>query len=393
MSTARTQRRTVLAAEGMRPADHPGRELVLCCIGTRPEAIKIAPVVHALRRAPWAECRVLVTAQHRELLDQTLAFFDIAADRDLDIMTEGQTLPALTSRLLVQLDKAFASLKPDVVLAQGDTTTVLCAALTCFYRNTFFGHVEAGLRTGDMRSPFPEEANRVLAGRLATLHFAPTEAARVNLLREGVPAENIHVTGNTVIDALYATTARNLPMGVDVDPAKRLVLITAHRRESFGRPLENICEAVKELRRRYPDVAFLWPVHPNPAVRKMVFGRIGHEDGVTLCDPLEYGRFVSVLKRADLILTDSGGLQEEGPALGKPVLVMRDTTERPEAIAAGVAKLVGTDTARIVEEVARLLTDPAAYAAMASEHSLFGDGRAAQRIVDILERKRRNAGK
>jgi UDP-N-acetylglucosamine 2-epimerase (non-hydrolysing) len=352
----------------------------------------MAPVVLALRQAPWVECRVLVTAQHRELLDQTLAFFDIAADRDLDIMTAGQTLPALTARLLVQLDKAFAALKPDVVLAQGDTTTVLCTALACFYRNIPFGHVEAGLRTGNMRCPFPEEANRVLAGRLATLHFAPTETARENLLREGVPAKDIHVTGNTVIDALHAAAARNLPMGVDVDPAKRLVLITAHRRENFGRPLENICEAVAKLRQRHPDVAFLWPVHPNPAVRKTVFDRIGRRNGVILCDPLEYGRFVSVLKRASLILTDSGGLQEEGPALGKPVLVMRDTTERPEAVAAGVARLVGTDTDRIVEEVARLLTDPAAYAAMASGRSPFGDGHAAQRIVDILERKYRNAG-
>jgi UDP-N-acetylglucosamine 2-epimerase (non-hydrolysing) len=362
----------------------PAAKLVLCSVGTRPEAIKMSPVVKALREMPWARCRVLATAQHRGLLDQTLQSVGISADVDLDMMTEGQTLPALTARLIVALDAALESEKPDFVLAQGDTTTVLCTALACFYRNIHFGHVEAGLRTGNLRSPFPEEANRAVASRLASLHLAPTELSRQNLLREGVNDASIRVTGNTVIDALYMAAERNTPIGVELDDSKRLVLVTAHRRESFGQPMLNICEAVNVLSRKYPDVEFLVPVHPNPSVKGVIGERVGSNPSVKLCEPMEYGRFVSAMKRAHILLTDSGGVQEEGPALRKPVLVMREVSERPEALRAGVARLVGTDVERIVSEVGRLLDSPAAYMQMASGASPFGDGRAAIRIVEAV---------
>lgn len=360
------------------------RHVILCCVGTRPEAIKMAPVIQALQHTPWATCRVLATAQHRALLDQMLAFFDITPDVDLNIMTDGQTLPALTARLLVQLDQTLAIEQPHLVLAQGDTTTVFTTALASFYRGIPFGHVEAGLRTHTLTAPFPEEANRVLAGHLTTLHFAPTAAARDNLLREGLPAERIYLTGNTVIDALFLAAKRATPLDVPLDPQKRLILITAHRRESFGAPLRQICQAVATLCQRYPDVECLWPVHPNPAVRSVVTAMLGAQPGVHLCDPLPYGCFVTAMQRAYLLLTDSGGIQEEAPALGKPVLVLRETSERPEAIIAGVSKLVGTQTETIVREVTTLLDDPAAYAHMSVGSSPYGDGAAAGRIVAAL---------
>jgi UDP-N-acetylglucosamine 2-epimerase (non-hydrolysing) len=355
-------------------------------IGTRPEAIKMAPVIRALRAASWADCRVLLTAQHRELVDTTLAFFGIAPDIDLDLMRPGQSLVDLTARLLGSVAAALENERPDMVLAQGDTTTVLASALASFYLRVPFGHVEAGLRTGRLGAPFPEEGNRVVAGHLSALHLAPTAAARANLLREGVDPAAVVVTGNPVIDALLATARRDPPVGVELDPSARVVLVTAHRRDSFGAPLGRVCRAVAELHRRHPDVEFLWPVHPNPAVRPVVTGLLGGLPRVKLCDPLPYGRFVAAMKRAYLVLTDSGGVQEEAPALAKPVLVLRSESERPEAVEAGVARLVGTDPRAIVAEADRLLGDPSAYRAMARGASPYGDGRAAGRIVAAVAR-------
>ncbi len=359
---------------------------VVCTIGTRPEAVKMAPVIDALNAAPWADCRVLLTAQHRELVDETLAFFGIVPDIDLDAMRPGQSLVDLTARLLGTISESLASEAPDLVLAQGDTTTVLATALSCFYLKIPFGHVEAGLRTGRLNAPFPEEGNRLIAGRLSTIHFAPTAKARDNLLREGVDAASILVTGNTVIDALLATSRRAIPIGIDLEPSSRVVLVTAHRRDSFGRPLRRICRAVSEILRRHPDVEVLWPLHPNPAVRPVVEELLGDHPRARLCDPLPYGAFVAAMKRSHLILTDSGGVQEEAPALGKPVLVLRSESERPEAIEAGIARLVGTDPRAIVNEADRLLSDPQAYAAMARGASPYGDGRSAARVVEGVAR-------
>ena len=354
---------------------------VLCTIGTRPEAIKMAPVIRAFRAAPWARCRVLNTAQHRDLVAPMLASFAIEPDIDLDMMRADQSLVDLTSRMLPAVHEAIASERPDIVLAQGDTTTVFVAALASFYRRVPFAHVEAGLRSGRMDAPFPEEANRVLAGHLSALHFAPTTGARENLLREGIPDDRILVTGNTVIDALMLAATRDVPIGVDLDPMMRTILVTAHRRDSFGEPIRRVCRAVAELHGRFPDVQFLWPVHPNPSIRPVVEREMSGLSRVRLCAPLPYGPFVSAMKRAVLILTDSGGVQEEAPALGKPVLVLREESERPEAIEAGVARLVGHDPAAIVAEASRLLSDPHAYRAMARGASPYGDGRAADRIV------------
>lgn len=364
--------------------DGHNQKIVLCCIGTRPEAIKMAPVIKALQATPWARCRVLATAQHRQMLDQMLEFFGVQADVDLDVMTANQRLPELTGQLIVKLDRTFAEEKPDIVLAQGDTTTVFTAALASFYRKIPFGHVEAGLRSHNLYSPFPEEANRVLSGHLSALHFAPTPRSRENLLKEGVPAERIHLTGNTVIDALLTAAETNTPIGVDLDPARRLILVTAHRRDSFGEPIRQICEAVKSLCARFDDVQVLWPVHPNPQVRPVVEDILKGTRHVHLCEPLSYGPFVSAMKRAHIILTDSGGVQEEAPALGKPILVMRNESERPEAIEAGVALLVGPNRDRIVTEAGRLLSDPAAYDQMARGASPYGDGRSAERIVEAI---------
>ncbi len=357
---------------------------VLCCIGTRPELIKLAPVVRAFQREANCRCRVLLTAQHRGLVDQMLDFFEIVPDVDLDIMQENQSLPELTSRLLMQLDAALAAESPDIVLVQGDTTTVFVAALACYYRNIPVAHVEAGLRTQNLRSPFPEEANRLLASRLCALHFAPTASARGNLVREGIHPDTIHVVGNPVIDALLLAIDRNVPLDVPLDPSKPMILVTAHRRESFGKPLRRICHAVATLAERYPQIQFLWPMHPNPCVRPVVEGLLGGNPRIHLCEPFEYGAFVTAVSRSYLVLTDSGGLQEEAPALGKPVLVMRENSERPEAIWAGVAKLVGTESQTIVSEVAELLESPVAYAAMSKGGSLYGDGKAAGRIVRVV---------
>jgi len=360
------------------------RKTVLCTIGTRPEAIKMAPVIRAFLAVPWARCRVLLTGQHRDLVEPMLALFDIKADIDLNVMQHDQTLAELTSRLLVAIHETIDREQPDMILAQGDTTTVLASALASFYHKRPFGHVEAGLRTHQRYLPFPEEANRVIAGHLSTVHFAPTVAARENLLREGIPSPAVHLTGNSVIDALLMASQREDEIGVKIDPHFRVILVTAHRRESFGEPIRKICEAVAELHDRFPDVFFLWPLHPNPAVKPVVAGLLSGLPRVKLTEPLSYGPFVSAMKRATLILTDSGGVQEEAPALGKPVLVLREESERPEAIAAGVAKLVGHDSWTIVQETSRLLQSPEAYQRMARGTSPYGDGHAAQRIVSIV---------
>jgi len=361
--------------------------------GTRPEAVKLAPVVLALKADPRFEVRACVTAQHREQLDQVLETFGIVPDVDLDLMRPDQTLGELTARTIKALDRYLADEGPRLVLVQGDTTTVFCAALAAFYHRIPVGHVEAGLRTGNLDAPWPEEANRVLTSRLAALHFAPTETSRGNLLREGVPDERICLTGNTVIDALLMALEKvkaHPPVvpGLPKDWREAwgdapLVLITGHRRESFGREMENICEAVLELAHRFPHAHFVYPMHLNPNVRAPVRRILvpPARDNVHLIEPLPYLPFVALMHRATIILTDSGGVQEEAPSLGKPVLVMRKVTERPEAVAAGTARLVGTDRRNIVAEASRLLTDGAAYERMARARNPYGDGRAAERIV------------
>ncbi|BBH34299.1 UDP-N-acetylglucosamine 2-epimerase (non-hydrolyzing) [Pseudomonas sp. St290] len=357
---------------------------VLCIVGTRPEAIKMAPVIKALQAEEHIVCRVLATAQHRGLLDQVLEGFAITADLDLDIMRPHQSLTALTSRLLVELEGVLQAEQPDVVLAQGDTTTVMSAALACFYLQIPFGHVEAGLRTGDLCNPFPEEANRVIAGKLTRWHFAPTQHAVDNLLREGVAASDITLTGNTVIDALLMTAAQDSALGIQLDPGKRLVLVTSHRRENFGEPFQHICQALKRLAECNPDIQILYPVHPNPNVKDVAYQLLGLTPNIILCAPLDYAPFITAMKRSYLIISDSGGIQEEAPALGKPVLVLREETERPEAVDLGVVKLVGANPDTIVEQAQRLLDDPQAYQGMARGVSPYGDGKAAARIVDVL---------
>jgi UDP-N-acetylglucosamine 2-epimerase (non-hydrolysing) len=363
--------------------------------GTRPEAIKLVPVVLALRRRPDVVCRVCITAQHRQMLDQVLHDFDVVPDVDLDLMRPDQGLAGLTARAVEAVDGFLAREQPQLVIVQGDTTTTFCASLAAFYNHVPVAHVEAGLRTGNLDAPWPEEANRTLTTRLTRLHFPPTEAARRNLLAEGVPAERVHVTGNTVIDALLLARAKvraqppalpGLPAGL-LAGRRPLVLITGHRRENFGPGFEAICQAIAELAGCFPGVSFVYPVHLNPNVRTPVQRILGAAGGnVHLTEPLSYLPFVALMDRATLLLTDSGGIQEEAPSLGKPVLVMRDTTERPEAVEAGTARLVGTDARAIVAEASRLLTDPGAYAAMARAHNPYGDGQAAGRVVDVCLR-------
>ena len=367
---------------------------VAVIFGTRPEAIKLAPVILALKAHAAFDCKVCVTAQHRQMLDQVLDVFGLVPDVDLNLMQPNQTLGGLTARALDAIDRYLAREKPGLLLLQGDTTTVFAAALAAFYHGVPVGHVEAGLRTGNLHAPWPEEANRVLTSRLATLHFSPTETGRQHLLAEGVPAGSIFVTGNTVIDALFLALAR---IRVHPPPIPGLraetlagwngtpvVLITGHRRENFGAGFESICRAIAELARRFPQTQFVYPVHLNPNVREPVRRLLGadHAANVHLIEPLPYLPFVALMDRATLILTDSGGIQEEAPSLGKPVLVLRDATERPEAVAAGTVKLVGTDFQTIVGEAGRLLRDREAYRAMARRHSPYGDGKATGRILD-----------
>jgi UDP-N-acetylglucosamine 2-epimerase (non-hydrolysing) len=353
-------------------------------VGTRPEAIKMAPVIKALGEAAWCQSRVIATAQHRELLDQVFRLFDIGVDVDLNVMQDAQSLSGLTARLYEGLDRAYSHIGPDFVLAQGDTTTVKVAAMVAFYRGIPFGHVEAGLRSGDLSNPFPEELNRIVASRVASLHFAPTTGAREALLREGIADKSIHVTGNTVIDALLDVASRPLAAPLHLPGGHRVLLLTTHRRENFGAPMGRIFRAIRRLVNCHPDVSVVYPVHPNPHVAMMAREMLGGLDRVHLIAPLDYAALVWVLKRCKLVLTDSGGLQEEAPALGKPVLVMRDETERPEAIQLGVARLVGTCEEEILYHASRLLDDEVAYRAMARAVSPYGDGAAASRIVNVL---------
>ena len=320
------------------------------------------------------------------MLDQVLSVFTIEPDLDLDIMRPNQALTTLTARILLDLDDVLQAEKPDVVLAQGDTTTVMTVALACFYHKIPFGHVEAGLRTGDLANPFPEEMNRVVAGRLARWHFAPTESSRQNLLKEYIRDSDIFVTGNTVIDALIAVAQRELDIGVSLNPSKHLILVTAHRRENFGEPFRQICLAIRALADAHLDIEILYPVHPNPNVAEVAHALLADHPRIRLCAPLDYLPFVAAMKRAYLILSDSGGVQEEAPALGKPVLVLRRETERPEAVTEGVVKLVGPDYDAILKESNRLLDDTAYYKSMARGISPYGDGHAAERIVSILRK-------
>jgi UDP-N-acetylglucosamine 2-epimerase (non-hydrolysing) len=362
-----------------------GLQRILCVVGTRPEVIKMAPVIHDLRRRPWAAVSVLCTAQHRDLAAPLLRYFNIAVDRVLGVMDHGQSLPHLTARLLLDLPDALAAASPHLVLAQGDTTTVMATAMACFYSGIRFAHVEAGLRTGNVEDPFPEEFNRLVASRLAKLNFAPTKRARENLLREGTDPHHVFVTGNTVVDALHWAVNRGVTLPFDIPADQRMLLLTLHRRESFGAPMQGVFRAVAELVRRNPDLLVVYPVHPNPAVSVPARSALSSLAQVTLCPPLDYPSLLALMRRAHLILTDSGGLQEEAPTFGKPVLITRQTTERPEGIEDGVACLVGTETERIVATAQRLLDDPLAYAAMVRPVSPFGDGKAAERIGDILE--------
>lgn len=363
---------------------------VMVVFGTRPEAIKMAPVVEALKATPGIETIVAVTAQHRQMLDQVLDLFGIVPDEDLNVMQPGQTLAGLTSRILQGMDEVIARRKPDIVLVHGDTTTTFATSMAAFYNRTAIGHVEAGLRTGNLYSPWPEEANRKLTGILTALHFAPTERSRDNLLAEGVSAEHIHVTGNTVIDALLAVVEkiRSNPLLESelaarfpfLDPGKRLILVTGHRRENFGDGFEQMCKALKAIAER-GDTQVVYPVHLNPNVQEPVNRILGDQPAVHLIEPQDYLPFVYLMSRSHIIVTDSGGIQEEAPSLGKPVLVMRDTTERPEAVDAGTVRLVGTDSQKIVGAVNHLLDDATAYARMAQSHNPYGDGQASPRIA------------
>ncbi len=360
----------------------------LFVFGTRPEAIKLCPLIlHLQGRGDSFDVRTVVTAQHRQMLDQVLAAFRITPDYDLNLMTPGQTLASASSRMLAALEPVLAEARPDIVYVQGDTTTTLCGALAAFYARIPVGHIEAGLRTGDIAQPFPEEMNRVLTGRLASIHFAATDGARQNLLREGVSDRDIHVTGNTGIDAVLHVRDhldQGTLAGSDwtfLDPAKPLILVTAHRRESFGDGFENICRAIRRIAAR-GDVQVVYPVHRNPNVQGPVHRHLTDVPGIHLIEPLDYVPFVDLMRRATILLTDSGGVQEEGPSLGKPIIVMREKTERPEAVEAGTVRLAGTDEERIVAEVCRLLDDAAARDAMSRVHNPYGDGLASHRIAD-----------
>ena len=367
---------------------------VMVVFGTRPEAIKMAPVVQELRRRPAFEVRICVTAQHRQMLDQVMEIFRLKANFDLDIMAPDQTLTDVTCKVLKGMEGVFSQWRPDIVLVQGDTTTVMATAIAAFYQRIAIGHVEAGLRTGNLQSPWPEEMNRMVAGCVADLHFAPTPRSRDNLLRESKRPESVFVTGNTVIDALHEAV-RIMDASPDMlrelgarfpflDPARRLVLVTGHRRENFGEGFIHICQAISRIADR-EDVQVVYPMHMNPNVRKPVTRILGGRPNIHLIEPLDYLAFLYLMRHSAVILTDSGGVQEEAPSLGKPVVVMRDTTERPEAVDAGTVILAGTRTENMAGAVERLLDDPAAYAAMAHAVNPYGDGLAARRIADILE--------
>jgi UDP-N-acetylglucosamine 2-epimerase len=367
---------------------------VLTIFGTRPEAIKLAPVIVELKKYSHIGLRVCVTAQHRQMLDQVLGLFGIVPDIDLDLMQTGQTLAELTARVIVQVERVLREEKPDVIIVQGDTTTVMAASMAAFYRNVKVAHVEAGLRSGDLFSPFPEEMNRRVTTLFSGLHFAPTKRAVDALVQEGTPKDRIYLTGNPVIDALQMILEKPVPgeaetllrqAWLDGDGRhRRLILVTAHRRENFGKRFESLCHGIKSLAQRNPDITFIYPVHLNPNVQEPVYRILGNTERVLLTSPVEYDVLAHLMKSSYLILTDSGGIQEEAPSLGKPVLVMRTETERPEGIEAGTAKLVGPDAGRIVTEAEILLRDAEAYRRMAKAVNPYGDGKAARRIADIL---------
>lgn len=362
---------------------------VLSVVGTRPEAVKMAPVVQRLRHTPGIESVLCVTAQHREMLDQVLNLFDIVPEVDLDLMKPDQSLAQITAAIFNTLDPVIKDIQPDWILSQGDTTTVMATALLAYYNRVRFGHIEAGLRTGDKFQPFPEEVNRMVAGVAADLHFAPTEWSKQNLLKENIPAEKIIVTGNPVIDALQQVAEKPAPReAADILQKighSRLVLVTAHRRENFGQPLENICAALEDLARTYGNqVHILYPVHLNPNVQNTVYPRLSGQPNITLLPPLDYLPMVHLMKYSALVLTDSGGIQEEAPGFGVPVLVMRAATERPEGIAAGTVKLVGTQTENILRETRNLLDNPSEHAKMTQAVNPYGDGHASERIVENL---------
>ncbi len=369
---------------------------VLSVFGTRPEAIKMAPLVRVLDSAEGIDSKVCVTAQHREMLDQVLELFEIQPEFDLDIMKSGQSLNDVTGRILLGLKPILESFKPDVVLVHGDTATTLSASLAAYYQQIAVGHVEAGLRTQNIYSPWPEEGNRKLTGALAALHFTPTRTSVENLKQENI-IDGVHITGNTVVDALLLVKDKlendsELSRQLDakfslIDPRKKMILVTGHRRESFGGGFENICQALKEIAVNNPDCQIVYPVHLNPNVQEPVNRLISDVDNIHLIEPQEYLSFIYLMNRSHIILTDSGGIQEEAPSLGKPVLVMRNTTERPEAVSAGTVKLVGTDKDVIVREVETLLHDQDAYLTMSRAHNPYGDGRACARIVDIIKER------
>lgn len=368
---------------------------VLSVFGTRPEAIKMAPLVNLLKQDPAIDSRVCVTGQHREMLDQVLRLFQIVPEYDLAIMKAGQDLYDVATSILLNIKPVLREFQPDIVLVHGDTSTTFAAALACYYEKIAVGHVEAGLRTGNIYSPWPEEANRKLTGAITTLHFAPTQTSAANLLAENVPSAAVTITGNTVIDALHqvvdkikadttlsAAFASQFPYG---QHGRRLILVTGHRRESFGAGFESICQALQQIASQFPDADVVYPVHLNPNVREPVFRLLSNSPNVFLIEPQDYLPFVYLMSQSYLVLTDSGGIQEEAPSLGKPVLVMRDTTERPEAVAAGTVRLVGTDQAKIVEEVSRLMSDQHYYEQMSFAHNPYGDGQACPRIVAAIK--------
>ncbi|GAA4413084.1 UDP-N-acetylglucosamine 2-epimerase (non-hydrolyzing) [Quisquiliibacterium transsilvanicum] len=362
------------------------RKHLLVVIGTRPEAIKLAPLVLAIERSGWARCELVLTGQHRDLVQPIVDHFGLKVAHDLHAMLPGQALAAVTARILQGFDALLERARPDAVFGQGDTVSVLATSLACFFRQVPFAHVEAGLRTGNPLLPFPEEMNRVLTSRMTRWHFAPTGAARDNLLAEGIAAADIEVTGNTVIDALQAVLAEPEPAGLPVTPGRDFVLVTAHRRENHGAAMARICDAIATLAARHPELDFVFPVHPNPAVRQTTDLLLRGLANVRLVEPCAYPEFCWLMKRARVILSDSGGVQEEAPALARPVLVLRDETERPEAVALGANLLVGTDTQRIVDATEALLSDTALYARMAGAGSPYGDGRASERILETVRR-------
>ena len=368
-----------------------GKIRIMTVFGTRPEAIKMAPVVQALQESDRFEVVVAVTAQHREMLDQVLRLFEIEPKHDLDIMAADQTLFDVTSRSLLGLNEVLTLEKPDMVLVHGDTTTTFAGALASFYHQILVGHVEAGLRTGDKYSPYPEEMNRKLTGVLTDLHFAPTETAKENLLKEGVPAERIMVTGNTVVDALLKTVKQGYifddpALNQALESEKRIILVTTHRRENLGEPMRQVYRALRDILEAHPDTVAVFPVHKNPKVRDVVEAELGGHDRVVLIEPLDYEPFANLLNHSALILTDSGGIQEEAPSLGKPVLVLRNTTERPEAVGAGTVRLVGTDQDTVYQAAHELLSDEKAYLAMSTASNPYGDGTAAIQIVEAIEK-------